>query len=146
MARLRAYPARTLSGNRVPVMRFTLKAGETFKRGDPVTIDSNEDVLKVSGSDPASILGFAAENAADVVEAGYVLVWVANDDTLFALPGDNAPTADDVNQSYGIVVDGDGVWGVDGTDTSNTRVKVFDYDAAQGLYFVQVLASARVFV
>lgn len=141
---MRSWVARTLSGNRPVVQRFTLKAGETFKRGDPVTIDSNEDVLALSGTDPATILGFAAENAANVVESGYVLVHLANADTVFAMQGDNAPTADDVNQKYGIVVSSS-VWTVDGTDTTNTRVHVLDVDTNQNLYFVMVLPSVRVF-
>lgn len=140
---IRSYVARTLSGNRPVTMRFTLKSGETFKRGDPVTMDSNEDVLEVSGTDPATILGFAAENAADVVETGYVLVWVANDDTVFAISGDNAPTADDVNQQYGIVESG-GIWVVDGTDTTNKRFEVLDIDTNQNLYFVTVLPDVRI--
>ena len=141
---LRAYPARTLSGSRPAVQRYTLKASETFKRGDPVTIDSNEDVLIVSGTDPASILGFAAEDAADVIESGYVVVWLADGNTVFAMSGDNDPTADDVNQSYGIVDDGNGVWTVDGTDTSATRLYVLDVDIDSKLYFCYVLDANRV--
>lgn len=143
MGKLRAYPARSLTGNRPVVQRFTLKSGETFKRGDLVTIDSNEDVLECSG-DPSSVLGVAAEDAADVIHSGYVNVWLAEGDTIFAMQGDNAPTADDVNQKYG-VVDTSNVWLVDGTDTSNVVVHVQDIDTEQELYFVRFLPSVRVF-
>lgn len=144
MARLRPYVARILSGSRPYVQRYPLKAGETFKRGDPVTIDSNEEVLAVSGADPTPILGLAAEDAEGVVETGFVLVHVANSDTVFAMKGDNAPTEDDLTQDYGIVADGDGIWGVDGTDISNVRVQVVDIDTEQELYFVKFLDAHRV--
>lgn len=142
MPKLKAWPARTLSGNRAPIMRYDLKSGETFERGDPVVLDANEEILEVSGTDPVEITGFACGNAADVIEAGKIEVWLATGDVVFAMQGDDAPTADDVNQSYGIV-ETSGVWLVDGTDTSNTRVYVLDVDIDRELYFVIVLDSAR---
>lgn len=142
---LRAWPARTLSGSRPVVQDFELKSSQTFKRGDPVVIDSNEEIAIVSGADPSEITGFSCVDAADVIESGRVPVWLANGDTIFAMSGDNDPTADDVNQKYGIVDDGNGVWTVDGTDTSNTRVHVLDIDTNRKLYFVQVLDANRTF-
>jgi len=145
MAKRRGWPAYTLSGIRPGVAtRYTLKASETFDAGDLVTIDANEDVLEVSGADPTTILGLAAEAAANVVEAGYVMVWVATGDLVFAMEGDNNPTADDVNQSYGVIQDGDGIYTVDGTETSNTRVYVNSVDTTRNLYFVTVLDATRI--
>lgn len=144
MPALRPIVAYQESGNRPLRKRYTLKASETFKKGDFVTIDSNEDVLEVSGADPSSLLGLAAEDAANVVESGYVMVEVFNTDTVLRMQGTSAPTEDNVNQSYGIVEDGDGVYTVDVTDTSNTRVYVIDVDVENEYYFVKVLDANRV--
>lgn len=144
MAKVRPWPAYNLSGNRPATVRYTLKSSQTFKAGDLVDIDGNEDVLEVSGADPTPILGVAAEDAANVVESGYVMVYVATSDTIFAMQGDNAPTADDVNQSYGVIEDGDGIYTVDGTETSNTRVYVVGVDTNRELYFVKFLDAHRV--
>lgn len=140
---IRGWPARTLSGNRFPVVEYTLKSGEAFKRGDFVALDANEDVLEVSGADPASLLGMAAEDAAGVVRSGRVLVHVATGDVVFAMQGTSAPTEDDVNQSYGIV-ETNGIYLVDVTDTSNLRFYVVDVDVDRELFFVIVLDAARV--
>lgn len=144
MAKLRPYPAYQLGGVRPPMREYTLKASETFKRGDLVDLDANEDVLEVSGADPTPILGVAAEDAAGVVRSGYVSVWLATGDSVFAMQGDADPTADDVNQSYGVVEDGDGVYTVDTSDTNNTRVYVVDVDVDNKLFFVLFLDAHRV--
>ena len=145
MAKLRDWPARTLSGNRAAVQGFTLKSNETFKAGDLVDLDGNEDVLEVSGADPTPILGMAAEDAANVARAGWCQVYLSNGDTVFAMQGDNDPTADDVNQEYGIIEDGDGIYTVDGTESGNKRVRVLDVDTNRNLYFVIFLDAHRVF-
>jgi hypothetical protein len=125
-------------------VRHTLKAGETFNAGDFVELDANEDILEVSGADPTPLYGLAAENATDVVEAGYVMVYPFIDGVnQMAMQGDNAPTADDVGQKYGIIEDGDGIYTVDGTDTTNVRVYVHDVDINRELYFCTVLESHR---
>lgn len=144
MPKLRAYPAFQLGGVRPPIREYTLKAGETFKRGDLVALDSNEDVLEVSGADPSSILGVAAEDAEGVVRAGFVIVWLATGDSVFAMQGDADPTEDDVNQDYGIIEDGDGVYTVDTSETTNTRVYVVDVDTENNLFFVIFLDANRV--
>jgi len=120
-----------------------LKAGETFKAGDIVALDANEDVAEVTSADQTPILGFAAENAADVVESGYVTVWVADEGTVFAMQGDNAPVKADINQSYGYIEDGDGVYTVDGTDTTNVVLYVDGIDTNRELYFCKVLVADR---
>ena len=71
MPALRPIVAYQMSGNRPLRMRYTLKAAETFKKGDFVDLDGNEDVLEVSGADPSSLLGIAMEDAANVVEVIY---------------------------------------------------------------------------
>lgn len=144
MPALRPIVAYQENGDRPFRKRYTLKSGETFKKGDFVTIDTNEDILEVSGADPASLLGIAAEDAANVVEAGWVVVEIANTGTVFRMQGTSAPTEDDVNQSYGIVEDSDGVYTVDVTDTVNTRFYVVDVDTVEEYFFVKVLDANRV--
>lgn len=144
MPALSPIVAYQMSGNRPFRKRYTLKSGETFKKGDFVTLDANEDVLEVSGADPSSILGIAAEDAANVVESGWVMVEIATTDTVFRMQGSSAPSEDNVNQNYGIVEDGDGVYTVDLTDTSNTRVYVIDVDVDNEYFFVKVLDAYRI--
>ena len=142
MANLRAVPAYNLNGGAFPPpLRYTLKASETFDKGDIVVLDGNEDVLEVS-ADPAGVLGIAAEAAANVVEAGFVMVWPATGSAVFAMQGDNDPVEDDVNQEYGVVLTS-GVWLVDGTETGTLVVYVVDVDLDRNLYFVLFLDATR---
>lgn len=143
MAALRPWIAYVIGGGTPFVVRHTLKSGQTFKAGDFVVLDSNEDVLEVSSADQTPVYGIAAEDAAGVVESGYVTVYPFTADTVIAITGDNAPTADDVNQDYGYVEDGDGVYTLDGTDTSNTFFHVIDVDTNRNLYFCTVLEADR---
>lgn len=143
MAALRPWIAYVIGGGTPFAVRHTLKSGETFKAGDFVVLDSNEDVLEASSADETPLYGIAAENAADVVESGYVMVYPFTDDLVIAITGDNAPTADDVNQDYGWVEDGDGIYTVDGTDTTNVALHVIDVDTNRELYFCKVLAADR---
>ena len=144
MAALRPWIAYMIGGGTPLSVRNTLKASETFKAGDFVVLDSNEDVLEASSADQTPLYGMAAENAANVVEAGFVMVHPFTDNLVIAITGDNDPTADDVNQSYGWVEDGDGIYTVDGTDTVNVALYVIGVDTNRNEYFVKVLAADRV--
>lgn len=139
---LRPWPAYLIGGGTPYAERHTLKAGETFKAGDIVVLDANEDVLEVTSTDQTPLLGIAAEDAANVVESGYVMVYPFTANQVFAFSGDNAPTADDVNQDYGFVETG-GIYTVDGTDTTNTVFHVHAVDVNRSLYFVTVLPTDR---
>lgn len=140
---LRPWIAFVIGGGTPLAVRHTLKSGETFKAGDFVVLDSNEDILEASSADETPLYGLAAEDAANVVEAGYVMVYPFTAQTVLAMSGDNAPTADDVNQKYGWVEDGNGVYTVDGTETVNTALRVLDVDINRSLYFCTVLAADR---
>jgi len=130
-------------GGGTPLMvEHTLKSGETFSKGDFVTLDSNEDVLEASSADQTPIYGIAAANAADVVRSGYVPVYVITANTVIRITGDNDPTADDVNQSYGWVEDGDGVYTLDGTDTTNTFFYVVSVNTDENVYLCTVPNAA----
>ena len=105
-------------------------------------LDGTPKVL-TCGADPAAVLGVAAEGAEDVIEPGYIIVWEANEDTIFAFQGDNAPTAADVNTQMGAAVDGDGVWYFDGTDGSNVVFYCREVDIPAEFYLVRILAAVR---
>lgn len=144
MAKLRPRIAYIIGGGTPLAVRHTLKSGETFKAGDFVAIDSNEDILEASSADQTPLYGLAAEDAAEVLESGYVMVYPFTDDMVLAMQGDNDPTADDVNQYYGWVEDGDGIYTVDGTETANVSLYVIGVDTNRDEYFVKVLAADRI--
>lgn len=140
--------ARTSAGMHPTIREYTLKSGEQPQAGDFVHLDSNEEVVRTTSADPTPLLGIAEEDYDTLANTGKILVAVVTGDTILAMEGDNAPTINDLNQSYGIARDSDGVWTVDGTDTTNTRVSVVDYHLAvggigQNIYFVKVLAAHR---
>lgn len=124
------------------IMQYTVDSAATFKDGAAVLLASDEEIEEC-GADPAAILGFAAEEATKDPETGKVLVHVADELCTFWMEGDNDPVAGDLNQTYGIAKDADGIWYVDGTDTTNTRVYVHDIDIPRKLYRVSVLAANR---
>lgn len=146
----RPYVARTSSGLHATIREYPLKSGEVPQAGDIVHLDSNEEVVRTTSADPTPLLGLAEDDYdSPIVEGtGRIRVAVFTEDVIIAMEGDNAPTVNDVNQAYGIARDGNGVWTLDGTDTSNTRVFPVDFHLAVGgigpnLYFCKVLAAHR---
>lgn len=139
-----AIPAEPALGD---VSERTVAASQTFKRGAIVLLDGSEDVIEAS-ADPASIYGFAAMEwpeggAAAPADFTLIPIFKATEGQKFWMSGDNAPVKADINQSYGVVADGDGIWTVDGTDVTNTRVYVHDIDLERNLYKVSVLVANR---
>ena len=128
------------SGGRVK--EYTLAAAQTFKSGALVLMDANEDVA-TCGADPTSVLGVSASPAAAEPEPGRVLVNLGSEEALFWADGDNAPTKADINQQYGAAVDGDGIWHVDGTETTAKVFYVVDVDLDTNRYLVRILAAVR---
>lgn len=120
---------------------YPLASGQTFLKGAAVLLDASEEVIEAS-ADPTAVLGFAAEPAAgrDIL-TDEMLVNVAGPTRSFLMTGDNDPTENDVNQQYGVAKDADGVWYVDGTDTTNVVVEVVAVDLDRNLYEVVVLES-----
>jgi len=122
---IRGFPAQWPTGSRPNAQRFPLLSGEAFKAGDFVFLTSGE-VAEVSGADPSVILGLAAEDATGVVETGYVMVYVVDDQTLFRLQG-TTPYAEatHLGNDYAIL-ESSGVYIVDVDDatTNNHRVTV----------------------
>lgn len=135
------WPARWPTGLRSTVYRYPLDAAADFKAGAFVVLDAQSELTEC-GADPASILGISCDPSADVVEAGYCNVYVADDNLILAMEGTSDPTAANVGNDFGIVKT-DGVWYVDITDTTNTRVMVVDIDTVRNLFFCKVLVANR---
>ena len=137
------HPVMMNLGSGTPLaIRHTLAASQTFVKGNFVTLNAAEDVIEATAADQTPLYGMATENAADVIEAGFVVVNPFTASSFLRITGDNDPTADDVNQSYGWIEDGDGVYTVDGTDTTNTFFYVVDVDTINNVYFVTVPNAA----
>src|SRR5687768_13676427 len=141
MAGLRPWPARWHTG-RPRVQQFPLAAAQSFRAGDFLTMNGSGAAQEVAGADPTPLLGLAAEDAADVVETGFVNVYVFDDSWEFAIYSSGAaPAAANKGVSYGILEDANGVYNVDFTDTVNTRVRVNDVDIQRQLCFCRVIAA-----
>lgn len=118
---------------------FTVASGESFLEGAAVVLATGE--ISECGADPTAILGFALEPAGSLPETDKAVVALATPETTFILQGSSAPTAGDVGVLYGIVKDGDGIWTVDKTETTNTRVIVEDVHIDREEFEVRVLTA-----
>ncbi len=136
------FPATPAAGDR-RVEQFPLHAAQTFKLGAAVYLDATPDVNEC-GDDPATILGFATEPATkDPESSAVVLVAKCEEGRRFWMSGSSNPAATDVNLTYGIDSDADGIWVVDKTETTNTRVYVHQVDLTRNLFLVSVLEAYR---
>lgn len=125
------------------VRQYDLEASQTFGYGAVVLLDGSQEIVE-AGADPATILGIALKEGDEALPFDdKVLVALAEGDGQFWMDGDDDPVASDVDQEYGIAKDGDGVWHVDGTDTSATRVYVIDVDLDRNRYLVKFLEANR---
>lgn len=159
-------PAR-LGGQRgFPVQSILLKAGETYKKGALVYVDTNGKLL-TCGANPTLIKGVAINAAfsgpgnsladsADVVAVmpadssepiGTGQVAVANDNTVFVgqmFSGSTliVPTQNMIGGSYGVAAVSS-VFAVDQTVSTggNTRVAIVDIDTDLNLVFFKILSS-----
>lgn len=121
------------------VQEFDMKSGETFIDGALVLLDSSEDVT-IAGADPAVVLGVAIGDAAGrSVNATKILVAMPAPGRTFLIAGDNDPIKDDIGKEYGAVIDGDGIWTLDGTETTAKVFKVIDIDLDTLMYEVEII-------
>jgi hypothetical protein len=125
-------------------MSFPLEPNEVPEAGDFVHLNASKNVVRTVAADPTPILGLTEEKYNSIIK-NFILVTVADGDTVFAMEGSRAPLATDVDVDYGIARDANGVWTVDATDTTNTRVKVVDVDTTRNLWFVKILPANRQF-
>ena len=135
-----AFPAYPNMGRLI--RRYPLAASQTFLEGAAVVLDASGDVAEC-GADPALILGFACHAAGADPETTNVLVAVAKAESTFILQGTSAFVQADEGDAYGLVKDGDGIWVVDRTDTTATRVRVEKTYIDRAQAEVSVLAANR---
>lgn len=122
--------------------KYTEEAAQTFKLGAAVLLNGSQNIAEC-GADPASILGFAAHPAGKNIPATEDLVWKASEGQKFWMAGTSNPVKANINASFGIVKDADGIWIVDITDTVATRLYVHNIDLERNLFLVSVLAANR---
>lgn len=135
-------PAMAARPNLRKVIReYPLAAGASFIEGAVVTLASGE--VNEAGVDPAAILGIALHDAGADPDPTVVLVALATAETTFVMQGTSAPVAADEGVAYGIAKDADGIWVVDKTDVTATRVRVEAVYPDRGEFEVRVLAANR---
>lgn len=123
------------------VQEFDMASGETFIDGAIVLLDGSEEVAEVA-ADPTAVLGIAIGDAANrTVNATQILVAMPSPGRTFLIAGDNAPLASDVGVEYGAVKDSDGIWTLDGTETTVKVFKVIDIDLDTLMYEVEIIDS-----
>ena len=124
-------------------LEYVMKTGETFLSGAVVLADATPEIVE-AGADPAAVLGVAAHDAAGrTVDPTKMLVHVAGENRSFLMAGTSDPVLSNRDTDYGVVKDGDGVWTVDITDTTNLVINVRDVDLERKLFEVTFLAAER---
>ncbi len=125
------------------VRRYPLKTGETPEAGSFVLLDGTPEIVEC-GADPAAVLGIILHEgtaALREIETGYAYVAVAQTGRSFLLEGDDDPVLANINVQYGVAVDGDGIWYVDGTETTALVVEVVAVDLDRLLYEVEIIST-----
>lgn len=141
MPKLRPIPAEYPEGSRFPVVFKPLAAGETFKAGDIVDMTAGE-ITEVSGADPTPLYGLAAEDAEDVLYPGYVHVYPFTPGWKMWISLNSGTVGDShVDEDYGVIEDGDGIYCLDDSETTNVVFYVHDYDTERNMLLVSVLVA-----
>lgn len=116
------------------VAHFTPDPSGTFVAGDLVYFDTADNLIKECGADPSLILGVARCSVADALAlnaSGLVPVDILEPDQVWHMGSATTPSDATLLRSYGIVQTS-GVWLVDTSDTSNTRVTTIGYSPRTG--------------
>ena len=148
-------PAYTSSGKPPSVVSYAYTAAQTFIRGEPLIFASGgAGTVEVDTTNPTPIVGVAAEAAASRPgnspgfavaattggNAGKVSIWSANRDTVFMGTGTTDPLTTHLDTVYGLNV-ASGVWTIDITDTTNTRVEIVEIDTDENLFFFKFMEA-----
>lgn len=137
------YPALPAYQADQSAAKYTEAATQTFKLGAAVLLDGSQNIAEC-GVDPAAILGFAAHPATKNIPATEDLVWKASEGQKFWMSGTTAPVKANINVSYGITKDANGIWQLDTAKTAGSaRLYVHNIDTDRNLYLVSVLAANR---
>jgi hypothetical protein len=127
-------PVRSLTGLPYPRQSVPETASVTFLLGALVVCTSG--YLTECGADPALILGVASRAGQNGATDGLYkqTVYLAHPDTLFvanldtsASVGNGTTAATDRFLPYGVAKRTSSHWYVDKTDTTNKRVRIFDF-------------------
>lgn len=130
------------------VAHFAPDPAATFVAGDLVFLDTADNLLKECGADPANILGFARCSVADraINPMGMIPVDIIEPSQVWCMGSATTPSDATLLRSYGIVQT-NGRWLVDTTETSSTRVTTIGYSPRTGqlgpeYYQVRFLAAS----
>lgn len=137
--------------NATPSLEASQGASQTFKRGAVLINGSagNVGTLVEGGADPTVIVGIAehdgSNTAVGVSSIRYVPILpnIQFEMTLDDGTGTYALVAGDKFKLYGIAKDGAGLWYIDQSDTSNTRVLITGFKDAVGTQAARVYAVFR---
>lgn len=131
-----SFPITWAVGQRQPVVRnYPVYSGETFSAGDLVYYDTSG--VRLCGADPALILGIAMTGSADASSLhpqSLIPVAVLTADVLCVFSSATTPTLAAMLTAYGLVRTSAGLWRIDTSDTSNTRIDTVDYTPKSGVY------------
>lgn len=138
-----SFPAEVVSGYCPEnVVHYTPDSGGSFDRGALVYFDTATQTVKKCGADPALIAGIALapSNTANISEQGKVPIYLLDQNTTVAMSSATTPANTHIGNNYGVVESG-GVWKVDTSDTTNTRLVVVDIDSGNEIFYVRFLAA-----
>ena len=141
MATFRAHYTKAIKSE--AVFEATPDTSSTYVVGDFIYFDTSTQTMKKCGADPSLIAAVSEVNstdADDLTENGKVPYRALQTTDVLAMCSTSTPTAANVGVAYGIVNTG-GVWKVDFTDTSNTRVFVLDFDSGTETVYVRPMAA-----
>lgn len=139
MARIPA----TIAAGRKDNVQLPLAASQTFKTGALVVRDGSGNIAEC-GADPATIFGWAlGEATKNPVDSTKQIVCRATEESRAWMQASADPTSANSGVSYGVAKDADGIWYVDFTDTTATRVYVHEVDTDTKRVLVSVLAANR---
>lgn len=131
-----SFPITFSIGDNHPIVaNFPVYSGETFSAGDLVYYDTSG--VRLCGADPALILGVAMTGTADaaaLLPSAQVPVAILTPDIACLMSSATTPTLAALFVAYGIVRTSAGLWRIDTSDTSNTRVVPYNYSPKSGVF------------
>lgn len=130
-----SFPITFSIGDNHPIVtNFPVYAGETFVAGDLVYYDTSG--VRLCGADPALILGIAMTGTADaaaLLPSAQVPVAILSPDIACLMSSATTPALAHLFTAYGIVRTSAGIWRVDVSDTSATRIVPYNFSPKPGV-------------
>lgn len=135
------------------IVERDLAAAQTFQTGALVLLDAGEDIAVVA-ADPTAVYGIStmpavgdnsfAHGGIRALDTDKVTIALPGPGRTFLFDGDANPTKSDINQSYGAVDDGNGVWTVDTSEAVALVFYVEDVDLDTNRFEVTIIQSVIV--